>query len=80
MQQIVLCPFCKEKGKQTTVQVTMLGRQNLFDDGDCIMCQKRFAGRVLLGEMEEGTSIPKIELQKKTVRIGSHGSKMVPID
>jgi hypothetical protein len=80
MEQIVFCPFCKERSKQQiSVQVTMLGRENRFDDAWCPMCNEKFAGRVLLGEMEEGTSIPKIELQKKVVRIGSHGSIMQPL-
>jgi hypothetical protein len=79
MQQIVLCPFCKKTGKQTAVQVAMLGPENRFDDGECPVCQKKFAGRILVGETEEGTSVPKIEVQKKTVRTGSYGTVMQPI-
>jgi hypothetical protein len=77
MQKIVFCLYCAVE--QVTVQVNALGTENRFDDGECPMCGRKFAGRVL-DQMEEGTtSVSKIELEKKTVRIGSHGSIMKPI-
>jgi hypothetical protein len=71
MQVMVLCPGCKVKGRETPVQVTMLGPDNLYEDGFCVVCQKPFSGRVFPDVEEPGIPVLKSEPRAATQRVGS---------
>jgi hypothetical protein len=52
MEVRVLCPGCKESGKDTPVEVTAVAPDYLYEHGWCVLCQEELSGRALPEEPE----------------------------